>query len=162
MRAFFISIAAVVTVLTAQVTPAEAASGTLTGKMANDNWLLGTSWSCTTKNVTAGKPARSGHATVTFDVAPGNVLHDRVSSTNFLLDEYSGFNSPSKAYWDVQADSTGSHTYATSADGNTYAGQFWDGNSSSKTTFTYAKASSNELTVHQVSPGQTFDADCTR
>lgn len=162
MRVFFISISALLAVLATQVTPARAASATLTGKMASSNWLVGSSWSCTTKNVMNGKPARTGRATVTFDAAPGNVLHNRVSSPRFSLDEYSGFDSKSNAYWDVQADNTGSHTYATSANGSTYTGLSWDGNSSSKTTFTYAKVSSNELTVHQVAPGETFDADCTK
>jgi hypothetical protein len=162
MRVFFISISAVLAVLTAQVTPAGAASGTLTGKMANSNWLVGSSWSCKTKDVMDGKPARTSHATVTFDAAPGNVLHDRVSSPKFSLDEYSGFDAKSNAYWDVQADNTGSHTYATSPDGNTFTGMLWDGDSSSKTTFTYTKMGSNEVTLHQVSPGETFDADCTR
>lgn len=162
MRLFFISIGAALAILTAQVTQSEAASGTLTGKMANSSWLVGSSWNCTTKDVMVGKPARTSHATVTFDAAPGNVLHDRVSSSTFSLDEYSGFDAKSNAYWDVQADNTGSHTYATSHDGNTYTGMLWDGASSSKTTFTYTKIGSNQVTLHQVFPGETFDADCTR
>jgi hypothetical protein len=139
----------------------------LTAKMAPFSYLLGAPWNCTT-NVPAmgGQPARTDQGTATFDVAPGNVVHNRVQTTTYAGDFYFGYSDRMSTYWQTSADNIGGHGFLTSSDGKTYTGTSSMGPMSMQDTVTYGKASENKVTVHEVLSGGpmagTFDTVCTR
>lgn len=147
------------------VTPARAAD--LTAKLAPYSYLLGAPWNCTT-NVPAmgGQPARTDSGTATFDVAPGNVLHNRVQTAMYAGDSYTGYSDRMSTFWQTSADNLGGHAFLTSSDGNTFSGTSSMGPMSMQDTVTYAKVSPTKITVHEVLTGGpmagTFDTACTR
>jgi hypothetical protein len=135
--------------------------------MALFNYLIGGTWSCSTKmSAMDGHAGGNGRSTVTFDVVPGNVFHDHVASAHYADDDYFGFDAKSGTFWNTSADSTGAHEYATSKDGVTYSGRGWEGSTSSHVVSTYKKLGPTHVAVHEVitANGQvsTFDADCTK
>lgn len=148
--------------------PARAADGTLTGKMIAFNYLIGGSWNCSIQMPAMdGRPAHTNHATVTFDVVPGNVFHAHESAADdYSGDSYYGFSWSSSLYWITTADNTGAYRYATSTDGETYTRILSSSPSNVKATHTYTKVNSNEVTVHEVLSDvghqEIVDTTCTR
>jgi hypothetical protein len=138
----------------------------LTGKMAPFSYLLGTSWNCTTSvPAMMGQPARTDQSTATFDVVPGNVVHNHIQSTVFSGDSYFGYSERQSSYWQTSSDNMGGHSFLTSTDGKTYGGTSSMGPVSMQDTTSYAKLSPNKVTVHEVLSGGplagTFDSTCT-
>jgi hypothetical protein len=168
MRILIASICAVViAALIAYSGPTRAASGTLTGKMAAFNYLVGGSWSCSTKiPAMVGRPAHTAQATVTYAVVPSNVFHNHVSAADYSRDGYYGYSAKSNLYWSTGADNIGSYRYATSADGNTYTGTLWSSALSIKIRNTFTKMNSNKVTLHEVLSGvglqEIAETVCTR
>lgn len=139
----------------------------LTGQMAAYNYLTAKPWNCTT-NVPAigGMPARTDQSTVTFDVVPGNVMHNHIQSPTYAGDTYFGYSDRMNSYWQAASDNLGVHSFLTSSDGKTYSGTSSMGPMSMQDTTTYAKLAPNKVTVHEVTSGgpmaATFDTTCTQ
>ncbi|HEY1656200.1 MAG TPA: hypothetical protein VGF86_13930, partial [Candidatus Tumulicola sp.] len=96
MRVVPTVVCAVLLTCLAAFAPARAAGGPLTGKMALFNYLIGGTWSCSTKmSAMDGHAGGNGRSTVTFDVVPGNVFHDHVASAHYADDDYFGFDAKS-------------------------------------------------------------------
>jgi hypothetical protein len=153
--------------LIAPSSPAQAQSAALTGQMVYGNGLIGGPWNCTTAiPAMMGQPARSDQMTLTFDVAPGNVLHDHVSGITYTGDDYFGYSTKMKTYWSASADNQGTHGSATSADAKTYTGTSTMGPMSLNVTSTYGQVSASNITLHEVLSGNgeqlVFDSNCTR
>ena len=139
----------------------------LTGKMAPFAYLLGAPWNCTTSiPAMGGQPARTDKGTATFEVAPANVVHNRVQTAMYSGDSYLGFSDQAGSYWQTSANNIGGYGFLSSSDGSTYAGTSSMGPLSMQDTVTYAKVSPNKVTVHEVLSGGpmagTFDSVCTR
>ena len=146
---------------------AQTPAGMLTGKVAPFNYLLGAPWNCTT-NVPAmnGRAAQVLKGSVTFDVAPGNVLHAHIGSGTFSSDQYFGYSTQQNTYWTSTATSLGVALFQTSTDGKTYAGTVTAGASTTTIRDTYTKAGENRVTVNEVTSAngteETTDSVCTR
>jgi len=146
---------------------AQTPNGALTGKVASFNYLLGAPWNCTT-NVPAmnGQPAQVLKGSVTFDVAPGNVLHAHVGSGTFSSDQYFGYSTRQNTYWTSTANSVGMALFQTSTDGKTYVGSAAVGASPATIRDTYTKAGDNRVTVNEVTSAngsqEATDSVCTR
>jgi hypothetical protein len=170
VRILFVTICAVtMAALIGYSGPTRAASATLTGKMAAFNYLIGGSWSCSTKiPATVGRPAHTSQATVTYAVAPSNVFHNHVSAANYSRDRYSGYSAKSNLYWSASADNMGSYSHATSIDGHTYTGITASSvlSTSIKVETTFTKVKSNKVTVHEAFSGgglqEAAETVCTR
>lgn len=153
--------------LTAHPAPGAAAVAALTGEMSAFNALLGPAWNCTTSLPAMGAmPAHTEQLTVTFDVAPGNVLHDAISGEHYRGDDYFGYSSRFNNYWSASADSHAVHGFATSNDGKTYTGTSWFGPRTMQVTTTYTKAGPNRTAMRQVLSGDgeemTIASACAR
>ena len=84
------------------------AADALTGEMASLNFLLGAPWSCTSSVPEIhGMAAHTDRMSVTFDVAPNNVLHDHVAGANYMGDDYYGYSTRMTNFWTTNADSHG-------------------------------------------------------
>lgn len=147
--------------------PAHAAPAALADEMAGYNYLLGGPWNCTTTmSAAAGQPAQTEQVTLTFDVAPGNVLHDRILGAQYSDDDYFGYSPKMKMFWSVSADSLGNHGSAVSSDGKTYSGTTYMGHAAMSVATTYMKAGPGKSVMHEtISEGgqqQTLDSTCTR
>jgi hypothetical protein len=144
--------------------PARAAD--LTGKMTGYGYLLGAPWNCTTNVPAMGSiPAHTDQGTATFEVAPGNTVHNHVATPTYSGDFYFGYNDKMSMYWQANADNMGVHAFLTSADGKTYTGTSSMGPLSMQDAVTYAKVADNKVTVHEILTGAmpaTFDSVCTR
>jgi len=169
MRVFLVSIAAMtaVALIAYWSPPARAAGGTLTGKMAAFNYLIGGSWNCSIKmSAVSGRPAHTNHSTVTFGVVPSNAFHSHASAADYSGDRYYGYSAKSNLYWSTGADNIGSYRYATSADGDTYTGTLWSSALSIKIRNTFTKMNSNKVTMHEVLSGvglqEIAETVCTR
>jgi hypothetical protein len=168
MRLFvmLLSLVAIATFLM-PAAPVQAQPVALTGKMAPFSYLLGTPWNCST-NVPAmmGQPAHTDRGTAGFEVAPGNVVHNHVSTPMYSGDFYFGYNDKMSMYWQASADNMGGHGFSTSSDGKTYNGTTSMGPTAAQDVVTYNKVSDNNVTVHDVvtvgSQSTTFDTTCTR
>lgn len=139
----------------------------LTGKMAAYSYLISAPWNCTTNvPAMANMPAHTDQGTATFDVVPGNVMHNHISTPMYSGDSYFGYYDRMSSYWEVDADSMGGHAFLTSSDGKTYSGTSSMGPMSMQETTTYSKVADNKATVHQVLTVQgqavTIDSVCTR
>jgi len=162
---FYVGLALAMTAFVIYASPARADD--LTGKMAAFSYLLGTQWNCTT-NVPAmeNQPARTDQGTATFDVAPGNVVHNHVQTATYAGDYYFGYTDRMNSYWQTSADNMGGHSFLSSSDGKTYTGTSSMGTMSMQDTVTYTQVSPNKVTVHEVLSGGpmpgTFDSVCTR
>ena len=146
---------------------ARAAGADLSGSMAPFSYLLGAPWNCSTNVPAMGnQAAHTDQGTATFDVVPGNVAHNHVSTTAYSGDFYFGYSDRTNSYWQTNADNMGVHAFLTSTDGKTYTGTSSMGPMSMQDTVTYAKVSPNKVTVHEVlsggAPQATFDSVCTR
>ena len=98
--------------------------------------------------------AHTDQGTATFDVVPGNVVHNHVSTTAYSGDFYFGYSDRTNSYWQTNADNMGVHAFLTSTDGKTYTGTSSMGPMSMQDTVTYAKVSPNKVTVHEVLSGR--------
>jgi hypothetical protein len=149
MRVFFASICTIAVVaLIAYSSPARAAAGALTGKMAAFNYLIGGSWNCSIKmSAMGGRPAHTNQATITFGVVPSNVFQAHESAADYSGDRYYGYIAKSNLYWSTGADNIGSYRYATSIDGDTYTGTLWSSALTIKIRNTFTKVNSNKVTV---------------
>lgn len=166
MRVVLISILAMGSLI-GYSTPVQAQGTLLTGEMASSNDLLGGPWSCTTAvPAMMGQPAHTDQVTVTFDVVPGNVIHDHVAGTTYTGDDYFGYSPRMKMYWSVSADNQGSHGSATSTDAKTYTGTSSMGSMAMNVTSTYSRVSAGNITLHEVVSGngeqEVFDSNCKR
>jgi hypothetical protein len=147
--------------------PLAARAQALSGEMAPFGYLLGSAWNCST-NVPAmmGQPAHTDQGTATFDVAPGNVIHNHVATPTYAGDFYFGYYAKMSSYWQTSADSFGGHAFLTSTDGRTYTGTTSMGPMNAQDTVTYAKVAANKVTVHEViagsGPQSVIDTVCTR
>jgi hypothetical protein len=149
------------------ITPARAQSEALTGMMAPYSYLLGAPWNCSTNVPAMGsQPARTDQGTATFEVAPGNTVHNHVSTPMYSGDFYFGYSDRMSTYWEVNADNMGVHAFLTSADGKVYTGTSSMGPLSMQDTVTYVNPAPNKVTVHEVltgaAPTATFDSVCSR
>jgi hypothetical protein len=168
MRVFFASLcAAAVAVFIAFPAPAKAADTMLTGQMAGFNYLLGAPWTCTTQvPAMHDMPARTDSATVTFEVAPRNIIHDHVSGANYMGDDYFGYSSRMSNYWTTSADNQASYGIQTSTDGRTFTGTMHMGMMAMDVTTTYGKPGANNISMTQVMSGggqsATLSSSCTR
>ena len=165
MRISYVSLAALSCFLLAAA-PVRAAD-TLTGEMAARNFLMGRSWNCTSVVPSImGMPAHTDTLTLTFDVAPRNVLHVALAGTDYRGDEYFGYSDRYKNYWSVSANSRAIHGFATSTDGTTYAGTSYLGTGSMDDTTTYMKVSATKTAVHEVLSSHassfTIETTCSR
>jgi hypothetical protein len=166
MRILLVSILAIGAFI-GHPTAAQAQANTLTSEMAYANAIVGAPWNCTTAvPAMMGKPAHTDQVTVTFDVVPGNVLHDHVAGTTYTGDDYFGYSAKMKMYWTTSADNQGGHGFATSPDSKTYTGTSAMGPMSMNVTSTYAMTSASNISLHQVISGNgeqlVFDSNCTR
>lgn len=113
-----------------------------------------------------GRPARTETTTVTFDVAPGNVMHVHVAGGEYLGDSYFGYAAQTNSYWSSGSDNMGEASSEQSADGRAYKGVAAFGGVTGTVTDTYAHTGTNHATVHSVttigSQTITTDATCTR
>jgi hypothetical protein len=144
-----------------------AAAQTLSDQMAPMSYLLGAPWNCTTNVPAMGnQPAYTDQGTATFDVAPGNVVHNHVATPRYAGDYYFGYSTRMSSYWQTSADSNGGHSFLTSADGKVYTGTTSMGPMNAQDTVTYAKVAPNKVTVHEVATGMgpqvVVDSVCTR
>lgn len=146
---------------------ARAADDTLADKMAAFSYLLGGPWNCSTSVPAMGpRAAHTEQGTATFEVVPGNVVHNHVSTQEYSGDFYFGFSDRMSSYWQTDADNMGGYAFLTSSDGMTYKGTASMGPMSMQDTITYAKVAPNKITVHEVisgaAPQAVFDTVCTR
>jgi hypothetical protein len=107
MRAFAIKmIAAAVSCATcASIASADMTNNhTLTGKMAEMNYLVGT-WSCTTKVAHIGKtPASTVAAKNVYWIEPQNVVGSHYTSGPYSASGYTGWLASKKLWWSDDAD----------------------------------------------------------
>src|SRR5579863_619276 len=168
MRVFLaFSCALMIVALFGYSRPALAPDAMLTNQMATMNALTGAPWSCSsTVPAMMGQPAHTDQATVTFDVVPGNVLHDHVAGTTYTGDDYYGYSSKMSTYWSTSADNMGGHGFATSPDGKTYTGTSSMGPAAMNVITTYTIVAPNKATVHEVLSGNgetaSIDTSCSR
>lgn len=153
--------------LTATLAAAQTSSGTLTGKMAPFNYLFGAAWNCTANvPAMAGKPAHTDTSTVAFDAAPANVMHVRVSSSQYSADQYFGYSTQGNVYWSATSDSMGAAAAEISSDGKTYKGTMSMGPMNGTVQDTYTKTADNKVAVHSVATvagkSNTTDVNCSR
>lgn len=143
------------------------AADVLTGKMARFIHLLGGSWSCSTSVAPMnGQPAHTDRSTATFEIVPGNALHNHLSSDDYSGDFYIGYTERTNEYWQTGADSLGMHAFLSSTDAVTYSGTSSMGPISVQDRITYARAGEDKVTAHEVLSGprsqSVFDTVCTR
>ncbi|HLY01703.1 MAG TPA: hypothetical protein VKR56_04315 [Candidatus Cybelea sp.] len=168
MRVFFASLCAIaLAAFIAFPAPAKAADTMLTGKMAPFNYLLGAPWSCTSQvPAMHDMPAHTDQLTVTFEIAPRNIIHDHVSGTDYMGDQYFGYSSRMSNYWTTSADNEASHGIATSTDGRTFTGTVHMGMMAMDVTTTYGKSGANSISMTQLLSGGgqsiTVSSSCTR
>jgi hypothetical protein len=168
MRVFSVSLcAAALAVFISFPAPARAADTTPTGEMAGFSNLLGAPWTCTAQvPAMHGMPAHTDQLTVTFDLAPRNVIHDHVSGADYMGDDYFGYSSRMSNYWTTSAGNDGSYGVATSTDGKVFTGTMHMGMMAMDVTTTYGKSGANGITMTQVISGggqqATLSSSCTR
>jgi hypothetical protein len=143
-----------------------AAADALTDKMDIFNYTIGT-WTCTAKvPAMESRPAQTVEVTATFEVVPGNAVHEHVAGPDYAGDVYIGYGKEGSVYWTASADNSGEHGAATSTDGKTFAGtrSFGPVTMSGRTEFT--KVSAADFKIHEVVSGQTrqivLDSECRR
>jgi hypothetical protein len=168
MRVFLVSFSAVALAAFISFSAQARAADTMpTGEMASFGYLLGAPWTCTTQvPAMHGMPARTDQLTVTFDLAPRNVIHDHVAGANYMGDDYFGYSSRMSNYWTTSADSDASYGIATSPDGKAFTGTMHMGMMAMDVTTTYAKSGANAISMTQVISGggqqATLSSSCTR
>lgn len=96
------------------------AATSLAGKMAMYNALLGDPWTCT--HQAGNQPPIKDAGTVTFVVAPQNVLEIVVSGADFAARNFIGFDAKSNQYWRTEMGVFGGILRETSSDGVNFSG----------------------------------------
>jgi hypothetical protein len=158
---------ATMTVAATLAATVSARAADLTDKMAPYSYLLGAPWNCVT-NVPAmmGQPAHTDQGTATFEVAPGNTVHNHAATPTYSGDFYIGYSDRVGSYWQVDADNLGAHAFLTSTDGKSYTGTSSMGPLSMQDEVTYTKIADNKVNVREVltgaAPSVTIDSACTR
>lgn len=122
MRSIALISAAVVLVMATSVPVASSAEGpapTLSGKMTNLKYLIGT-WGCVTKIAPIGSmKAQTIPATSRYWIEPQNVIGNYYGSKPFASSGYLGWNAAKKMWWSNAADLYGSIAYETGNDSGT-------------------------------------------
>jgi hypothetical protein len=142
-------------------------AATLSGKMAPFNYLFGSPFTCTA-NVPAmdGQPAHTETSTVTFDVAPNNVMHVHIAGSMFVGDQYFGYSTRGNTFWSTSSGSDGTASSETSADGKTYRGSMSMGPMNGTAEDVYTRVDNNHATVRSTASvgGQsgTTTVNCSR
>jgi hypothetical protein len=167
MRLFGTASVLAIAAALAMAPSARAAGDALTGNMQGFSYLLGGAWNCSTSvPAMGGQPAHTDQGTATFEIVPGNVVHNHVATPTYSGDYYFAYSTRMSSYWQVSADNMGGHAFLTSTDGKTYAGTSSMGPMSMQDTVTYTKVSPSNVTVHEVISGSgtqaAFDSTCTR
>jgi ketosteroid isomerase-like protein len=104
-----------------QTTRAATSSGaSLTGKMEMYNPLLGNPWTCT--HQFGNQPPQKDAGTVTFVIAPQNVLEIVISGPDFAARNFIGFDAKSNQYWRTEMGVFGGILRETSNDGVNFSG----------------------------------------
>lgn len=84
-----------------------AASSTLTGKMTNLRYLIGT-WSCATKVSAFGKmPAHTETGKTLYWIEPGNTIGNYYGAKGYSSSGYLGWMASKKLWWSNSADRFG-------------------------------------------------------
>ncbi len=96
------------------------AATSFSGKMGIYNALLGEPWTCT--HQAGNQPPTTEAGTVTFVVAPQNVLEIVVSGPNFAARNFIGFDAKSSQYWRTEMGVFGGILRETSSDGVNFSG----------------------------------------
>jgi hypothetical protein len=138
-----------------------------TGEMAGFSYLLGAPWNCTTQvPAMHGMAAHTDQLTVTFDLAPRNVIHDHVAGADYMGDDYFGYSSRMSNYWTTSAANDASYGIATSTDGKAFTGTMHIGMMALDVTTTYGRSGANGISMTQVMSGGgqqvTLSSNCTR
>jgi hypothetical protein len=168
MRVFFVSLCAVALAAFISFPALARAADTMpTGEMAGFSNLLGAPWTCTSQvPAMHGMPAHTDQVTVTFDLAPHNVIHDHVAGANYMGDTYFGYSSRMSNYWTTSADNEASYGIATSTDGKVFTGTIHMGMMAMDVTTTYGNSGANGISMTQVISGggqqATLSSSCTR
>jgi hypothetical protein len=168
MRVFFVSLCTIALAAFISFPAVARAADTMpTGEMAGFGYLLGAPWTCTSQvPAMHGMPAHTDQLTVTFDLAPHNVIHNHVAGANYMGDDYFGYSSRMSNYWTTSADGDGSYGIATSADGKAFTGTMHMGMMAMDVKTTYGKSGANSISMTQVMSGggqqATFSSSCTR
>jgi hypothetical protein len=154
------AITALLASVTLTISPAfaQTAAATLSGKMAAYNYLFGSPFNCTSNvPAMAGQPAHTENSTVSFDVAPNNVLHVHIAGSMFMGDQYFGYSTRANTYWSTSSDSNGAASAETSADGKTYRGSMNIGPMNGTSEDVYTKVDNNHASVRSTATigGQT-------
>jgi hypothetical protein len=145
---------------------AAAQNAALTDKMAPFSYLLGSAWNCDVSvPAMMGQAAHREKTTVTFEVAPGNVMHVHIASPNMTGDQYFGYSTRQNMYWSTNANSMGQALTQTSSDGKTYTGSASMGPTSVTVRDTYTRVADNHVTFTDAATvnGQNYvtTGDCT-
>ena len=127
--------------------PAAAQTAPLTGEMTSFTYLIGGSWSCTTTvPATSASNAYTERAAVTFELAPGNTIHEHGVSDKYAFDRYFGYDAGQRTYFSTNADNRGNFGYLSSTDGVRYTGREHVGaNQEYPRTVSYTKVSDNQI-----------------
>ena|SRR5579863_4319054 len=119
MRFFGLISVAVIAIVATSSRAWPDASPSLTGKMSQLNYLVG-SWTCTTKIPAFGKaPAQTITATVTHWIEPSNVIGSHYSSRPYSSAGFTGWMASKKLWWSDGGDEGGATTFETGADSGT-------------------------------------------
>lgn len=127
--------------------PAAAQAAPLTGEMASFTYLIGGAWSCaTTVPATSATNAYTERATVTFELAPGNTIHEHGVSDRYAFDRYFGYDAGQRNYFSTNADNRGNFGFLSSSDGVRYTGREHVGaNQEYPRTVSYTKVSDSQI-----------------
>jgi len=121
MRALGLMSMAVVVLLVAssRVASSDVAPPTLSGKMKQQQYLVGT-WTCTTKIPAMGKAqAQTILAKNIYWIEPGNVIGSYYSSKPYSSSGFMGWNDSKKLWWSSSADVYGMVGSSTGPDSGT-------------------------------------------
>lgn len=100
--------------------PVFAQSHVLTGKMAWWQQIVGSLVCQVRVEPTNGQQGQKGFVIVETSVAPGNVFHWHASGPGIEGDQYDGYSTADKVWWETQADSSGYAGIFRSAGGSQY------------------------------------------
>ncbi len=100
--------------------PKPASGASLTDKMAIYNPLLGPEWTCT--HQIGNQLPQKDSGTLSFIVAPKNVLEIVVSGPDFAARNFIGFDAKSNQYWRTEMGVFGGILRETSIDGVNFSG----------------------------------------
>ena len=124
----------------------------LTGKMADQKYLIGT-WSCTTKlAATSNMPSQTIAARVVYWTEPQNVIASYYNSKSYSASSYMGWMTAKKLWWSNGADMFGGIDFQTGKDSGTNVREM------TGTSWYQGKASTTRDTVTKISDTTYQDA----